>query len=120
MTEAIRNKIQKDIDEIRSGFTIVESYTDDYDEYEQLYWVTCRNDYNGYSHTVKPQCLRALRKYIKTIIEDGIVVNRERYFVMDNIEYNNLRKPRSNQRGQPRKYVWPIKTQIGSCKTKNY
>ena len=90
MTEAIRNKIQKDIDEIRSGFTIVESYTDDYDGYEPLYWVTCRNDYNGYSHTVKPQRLRALRKYIKTIIEDGIVVNRERYFVMDNIEYNNL------------------------------
>ena len=38
MTEAIRNKIQKDIDEIQSGFTIVESYTDDYDEYGYLRW----------------------------------------------------------------------------------
>ena len=49
-------------------------------------WGDIRNDYNGCSHTVKPQRLRALRKYIKTIIEDGIVVEWERYFVMDNIE----------------------------------
>ena len=63
--------LQKIIDKIKDGYTVIEYEEDGHDECGSLYWVWCKNGWSGRSweldSKIKQDIKNAKNKYYKTI-----------------------------------------------------
>ena len=81
----IKRKIVRKINWIIDGYTVLENIADGYDEYGVEYWVLCKNGFDGRSWNIYSSCFESVQKYLKSIVDEGIVYNNVRYHLDDSI-----------------------------------
>ena len=85
LIKRIKRKILRKLNWIIEGYTVLETIADGCDEYGVNYWVVCKNGFDGRSWDIYSSCFQSVQRYLKSVIDDGIVYNNIRYHLDDSL-----------------------------------
>lgn len=81
MQEELLNIIHKIVRNIISGYKVVSTYPDDYDEYGAIYIVYCKNGYESHDYHLNSEISRQIINRINSIIVNGIKYKKKKYYL---------------------------------------
>ena len=81
MKEELLTIIHKIIRNIISGYKVVHTSVDDYDEYGAIYLVYCKNGYETYDYHLNSEISRKIINRINSIIVNGINFKKQKYYL---------------------------------------
>ena len=92
LVKRIKRKIFRQFKYIIDGYTVIFEETDGCDEYGVKYWVECKNGYSCRSWDINQAIINSIKKYIKSILNDGIKYNGIIYHLDEDI-YSQIISP---------------------------
>lgn len=85
LIKRIKRKIFRQFEYIIDGYNVVHEEPDGCDEYGVKYWVECKNGYSCRSWDINYAIIKSIRKYIKTILNEGVKYNGIIYHLDNNL-----------------------------------
>ena len=114
----IRTVINNAISYIIDGYTILDKSIYDCDEYGYIYDVYCKNGFDGQEHDISQQEYYDKMIFIKNIVDNGIFIDDERYYVHECILFNikNIKLISENNHKKRMEYASNILKNVNQIK----
>lgn len=85
----IVNIVKQKLVNIEKGFKIIGHYADDCDEYGPLYFIECKNGWEGREHDLPEIIMKAIRKELVNIVDNGLRINGKLHFIDPRVIFSN-------------------------------